>query len=194
MTLFHSLEEGLNDLVERMQVDMPQFGQTVSDTYFTRRNAAERMMNAARDSSTDHTSWMSMVGNPMELMGSSQQFDTVCWWLAYEQLAEHFDVPMSWIHTLQLQAITDPMKTTWRVKGINLMDDDGYLTESAYAAYLDGYAGGFVPLSEDAELLRNPTEAEVNETNKSAFQSMLDMSGIKSSVDDALKGHDFWLA
>jgi hypothetical protein len=194
VTLFHSLEQGLNDLVERMQVDMPQFNQVVSDAYFTRRNAAERLMNAARDSSTDHTSWLSMVGNPMQMMGAAQQFDVVCWWLAYEQLAEHFEVPLSWIHTLQLQAITDPMKSTWRAKGISLMDDEGYLTESAYAAYLDGYEAGFVPLSEDAELLRNPSDAEVNETNKGVFQSLLDMSGIESSVDDALKGHDFWLA
>ncbi len=194
MTQFNSLEEGLNDLVETMQVDMPQFNDRLSDAFFTRCYAGERMMNAARDSSTDHTAWMNMVGNPMETVRSAQQFDVLCWWLSYEQLAEHFQVPLSWINTLQLQAITDPMKMTWKVNGLVLMDDEGYLTESAYAAYLDGYTAGLVPLSEDAELLRNPTEAEVSETNKGMFQTFLDMSGIESSVDDALKGHDFWLA
>ena len=193
MTQFNSLEEGLNNLLDRMEVDMPQFNQTVKDMFYTRCYAAERLMNAARDSSTDHTAWMNMVGNPMETIRNAQQFDELCWWLSYEQLAEHFDVPKSWINVIRLQANTDPMKTTWTAKGLDMIID-GYLSESAYAAYLDGCALGLLSPSEGVDLLRDPTAKEICETNKDVFQTLLDTTGVKSSVDDALKGHDFWLA
>tara|TARA_R110000824_G_C15170824_1_gene672891 strand:+ start:71 stop:652 length:582 start_codon:yes stop_codon:yes gene_type:complete len=193
MTQFDTLEEGLTDLMERMEVDMPQFNDRISDAFYTRCYAGERLLNAARDSSTEHAAWMDMVGNPQEAIRTAHEFDMLCWFLSYEQLAEHFDVPLSWINALSLKAIVDPMKMTWKVMGLT-MTQGGFLSESAYAAFLDGVERGLIPKSENISELRNPSYDDMTEENKTKFQAFLDSNDNDSSVHDALKGFDFTLA
>ena len=194
MTEYNSLEEGLNNLIEQMQIDMPQFNQTVKDAFYTRCYAAERLMNAARDSCTDHAAWMNMVGNPFEALALAQSFDTFCWYASYEQLSKHFGVPLSWINALSLRAITDPMKMTWKVLGLEMMDSEGYLSESAYAAFLDGQEASLIPDTDDVGSLRNPDMQKVTEQNAKTFQEYLDTKSIVVDMGDALKGFDFTLA
>ena len=189
---YSNLEEGLTDLMAKMEVDMPQFNDIVDRAFYGRTNAAERLMSKARESCTIHTAWMEMVGNPWSLV--SNEFDKICWFLSYEQLAEHFCVPLSWINALHIQVYTDPMKRTWKCVGLNLTED-GYLTESAYAAHIDGIEIGLLPdVGHDVSQLRDPKHVEMNEENKQTFEDYLKVMDNNSSVNDILKGFDFTLA
>ena len=194
MTEYNSLEEGLNDLMEQMQIDMPQFNQTVKDAFYTRCYAAERLMNAARDSCTDHAAWMNMVGNPFEALALAQSFDTFCWFASYEQLSKHFGVPLSWINALSIRAITDPIKMTWKVMGLEMLDEEGYLTEAAYAAFLDGQEASLIPGTDNMDSLRHPNMKELTKKNTEKFQEYLDGKSIVADLSDVLKGLDFTLA
>ena len=128
MTQFNSLEEGLTDLMERMEVDMPQFNDKVDAVFYNRSYACERLINMARESTTEHTVWISMVGNPFETTNNGNNFDNILWFLSYEQLAEHFDVPISWVNAIRLKVKTDPMRRTWKAVGLN-MTYEGYITD-----------------------------------------------------------------
>tara|TARA_R100001163_G_C5065232_1_gene203107 strand:+ start:1508 stop:2089 length:582 start_codon:yes stop_codon:yes gene_type:complete len=193
MTQFNSLEEGLTDLMERMEVDMPQFNDKVDAVFYNRSYACERLINMARESTTEHTVWINMVGNPFETTNNGNNFDNILWFLSYEQLAEHFDVPMSWVHAIRLKVKTDPMRRTWEAVGLN-MTHEGYITDNCYAAFLDGVTAGLIPPADNIEELRHPDMVALTKGYIESFKEFMAEMDMNSNAEDILKGYDFTLA
>jgi hypothetical protein len=158
MAEYESLEAGLIDLCSMMKADPLTWSDELQTIYYGRQGAIESLTILLSDCSVAHNAWANLI-TPMEMM---PQFDNIHWFISYQELSAYYNRPMSWFHSLSLQVITDPMYRTWKVrKEPQLLDDEGYLVEMCYAAYLDGVTDGLLEPSEGIEELRHPQHIKI---------------------------------
>ena len=78
---------------------------------------------------------------------------------------------------------------------MQLMDDEGYLSESAYAALLDGQDGELLPKESDLSDLRHPDLIQMSQDNNNALTEYAEFYDLDPAVARAtLQGYDFTLA
>jgi len=164
---YGSLKEGLDELVKRMKKDMPKWNAELSQAYYTMREAAAFLKETIRTSGPKHFAWHNYMINPNNIQ---HNFNALHWMLSYKQLSEHFDVPMTWLHTLKMKAVIDPIRQTWIVKAYKILDGDGYLLETAYGAYCDGVDLGLIPEDEMSIIQRQPDMIEMAEDIDKQFK------------------------
>ena len=161
MSEYNNLEEGLLDLQKRIGSANPTWNDELKQMYFAKVDALEGLLLRAKDTSLESNAWMNLV---QHINADPREFGVAEWMLSYKQLSESFNVPMSWINALSIRVVTDRAKLGWKVTGINLLDDDGYLWESAYSAWLDGVSSGMLP---------EPSEFERETMNNSRHPTMI---------------------
>ena len=160
MSEYDSLQEGLTSLIEKMKEQPITWNESLQNLYYSRQDASESLRLLIANTAHEHNAWANMF-NPMSMMEPS--FGSECWLLSYQQLSKHYGVPMSWFHAISIRAITDPMHKTWRVgDAVELIDDEGYLLETAYAAYLDGVSDGLLEETDGIAEMRHPKMIEVS--------------------------------
>jgi len=167
MAEYESLEAGLNDLCSMMESDPLTWSDRLQTIYYGKAHATESLMLKISDSSHEHNAWASMI-SPVEMMVG---FSPVHWFISYQEMSEYYGRPMSWFHALSLKVLSDPMYKTWRVtKPPQLLDDEGFLKEECYAAYLDGVADGFLESSKGVEEMRHPQHIHITDEMVSSLK------------------------
>jgi len=160
MSEYDSLQEGLTALIEEMKEQPITWDESLQNLYYSKQDASEALRLLIANSAHEHNAWANMF-NPMSMMEPS--FGPECWVLSYQQLSKHYGVPMSWFHAISIRAITDPMCKTWGVdKPAELIDEEGYLLETAYAAYLDGVHDGLLEETDGIADMRHPKMIEIS--------------------------------
>ena len=166
---YGSLVEGLDDLEKRMKEDMPKWNEELSQAYDTMKRGEQLLKDTIRMTGHKHFAWNSLLSD-----GLGGGFTSIHWMLSYKQLAEHFDVPLSWIHVMKLKVFTDVLHRTWKVKGYTIIDEEGWLSENAYAAYCDGCDGGLLPDKLSPVVLRHPDMVKMSKVLENKFQQYAD--------------------
>ena len=187
MSKYQNLEEGLTDLMNRMKEDNPTWPEELTVMYFSRVTALENLMFMCKDNQLNHNAWANFL---QHLNAEPREFGIAEWMMTYQHISSLFNVPMSWVNALSLRVVTDPMKLGWTVSDLCLVDDEGYLQESSYAAWVDGISEGLLPEADKEQEeymagMRHPTMTRISKHVGEQFESLVDFYDM--DVDDAKK-------
>ena len=187
MSKYQNLEEGLTDLMDKMKEDKPTWPEELVAMYFTRVTALENLMFMCKDNQLNHNAWANFL---QHLKVEPREFGIAEWIVTYQHLASLYDVPMSWVNALALRVTTDPMKLGWNVNDLNITDDEGYIYEAAFAAWLDGVESGLLPEADEITIeymqtTRHPKMIQLTEMATDAIENMAEFYDME--LDEAKK-------
>lgn len=76
----------------------------------------------------------------------------------YQHIAETFDVPVSWISLIPISMYVGNKSVYAKVEDWSweILDEEGYVFENVYAAFVDGQLDGFIPKDEPFPYQRPP--------------------------------------